>query len=83
MRESQSRRPASRAPAIVASAPGIIAPYSCPKLPRMPQPTESDKPVASSSQSGEAESDLSGMGLWSHSHAHVSTTYGRTFFQYS
>src|SRR5205085_7909303 len=28
--------------AIPASAPGIIAPNSCPKLPRIPQPRESD-----------------------------------------
>src|SRR5438270_6232066 len=42
-RRCQSARPERSATAIPASAPGIIAPNSCPKLPRIPQPRESDR----------------------------------------
>ena len=39
---SQSGRPTSRTAAIAARAPGITAPYSCPKFPRIPQPIDSE-----------------------------------------
>src|SRR5437868_10695946 len=41
----QSSRPDSKTAATVASTPGIIAPYSCPKFPRMPQPMERESPT--------------------------------------
>src|SRR6266496_6847496 len=44
-RRCQSLRPDSSAAARLASAPGIIAPYSWPKLPRIPQPMESERPT--------------------------------------
>src|ERR1051326_1185752 len=42
-RRCQSSRPERRAAARLARAPGIIAPYSWPKLPRMPQPMERER----------------------------------------
>src|SRR3989442_623584 len=44
-RRCQSLRPESSAAAKLASMPGIIAPYSWPKLPRIPQPMESESPT--------------------------------------
>src|SRR6185369_8404817 len=41
----QSLRPDSSTAARLARAPGIIAPYSWPKLPRIPQPIESERPT--------------------------------------
>src|ERR1051325_108633 len=42
-RRCQSSRPERRAAARLARAPGSIAPYSWPKLPRMPQPMERER----------------------------------------
>src|ERR1051325_9282413 len=42
VRGHQSARPDRRTAAIAARAPGIMAPYSCPKFPRIPQPIDSD-----------------------------------------
>src|SRR3989442_10215554 len=45
LRRCQSLRPERSTAARLASTPGIIAPYSWPKLPRIPQPIESERPT--------------------------------------
>src|SRR6266513_976603 len=45
LRRCQSLRPERSPAARLASTPGIIAPYSWPKLPRIPQPIESESPT--------------------------------------
>src|SRR5438045_3136988 len=50
-RRCQSVRPDSNAAARLASMPGTIAPYSCPKLPRIPHPMESESPTHSTANS--------------------------------
>ena len=44
-RRQPVRRPESKTAAIAARAPGIIAPYSWPKFPRIPQPIDSESAV--------------------------------------
>jgi hypothetical protein len=44
--ECRSRRPDIKPTDSAARAPGIMAPYSWPKLPRMPQPSDSYSAVA-------------------------------------
>src|SRR2546426_8120127 len=45
-RRRQSSLPERRAMARADRAPGTMAPASCPKFPRMPQPIESERPTA-------------------------------------
>src|SRR5262245_41052576 len=51
IRLNQSARPERITAASAASAPGIIAPVSCPKFPRIPQPIESDSATATKNRS--------------------------------
>src|SRR5262245_1365619 len=54
VRDHQSGRGERSAAVMLASAPGIIAPYSWPKFPRMPHPTDREREVARMSQTAAA-----------------------------